>query len=408
VLFVAEAVTLAHVARPIALAGNLPPDEFEVVLASARRYREFLPQRGWEIHDIDSIPPTQFASALANGRRLYDLATLRRYVEEDLRVLERVKPAVVVGDFRLSLAVSARHFGVRYVSLCNAYWSPYAKVSFEIPSHPMTRIVGRRLASALFRLVRPIAFAYHALPMNRLRREFGLEGLGLDLRRVYTDADYVAYADIPEIIPTCDLPSNHSYLGPILWSPPIAPPSWVDTLDTAAPLIYVTMGSSGDAALVPRIVEALAALRATVVIATAGAPIPGALPQNVRCADYLPGELFAKRAHLFVCNGGSPTCQQALIEGVPVLGITGNMDQFLNMDFISARGAGLRLRADELAVPGLRAAARRMLDEQGFRSAAAQLARELGAYDTNARFRAILRATTQQGSMNAPSVATST
>ena len=164
------------------------------------------------------------------------------------------------------------------------------------------------------------------------------------------------------------------------------------------------MGSSGDAALVPRIVEALTALRATIVVATAGAPIPTTLPANVHCAEYLPGELVAKRAQLVVCNGGSPTSQQALVEGVPVLGITRNMDQFLNMDFIVKRGAGLRLRADELAVPALRAQARRMLNERGFRSAAVQVAAELGRYDVHARFAAILRAATQEQSIVAAGV----
>ena len=314
VLFIAEAVTLAHVARPIALASGLDPDEFDVVLACAPRYREFFPPQAGHVHEIYSITSAQFLAALANGRPLYDLATLRRYVSDDLQLLERVKPSVVVGDFRLSLAVSARRLRVPYVSLSNAYWSPFARPNFQLPSHPMTRVVGRRLASAIFRIVRPIAFAYHALPMTRLRREFGLGGLGFDLRRVYTDADYVAYADIPEIIPTYDLPSHHSYIGPVLWSPPVSPPPWWDSLGTASPLIYVTMGSSGDSALLPRIIEALATLAVKVVVASAGAPIPAALPANVYCAEYLPGELFAKRAQLFVCNGGSPTTQQALAE----------------------------------------------------------------------------------------------
>jgi UDP:flavonoid glycosyltransferase YjiC (YdhE family) len=256
----------------------------------------------------------------------------------------------------------------------------------------MTRVIGRRLASVIFRMVRPIAFAYHALPMNRLRREFGLAGLGLNLRHVYTDADYVAYADIPEIIPTRDLPSHHSYIGPVLWSPPVSTPPWWGSLGTALPLIYVTMGSSGDSALLPRVIEALAALPVNVVVASAGAPIPAARPANVYCAEYLPGELVAKRAQLFVCNGGSPTTQQALVEGVPVLGITRNMDQFMNMDFIAERGAGLRLRADELSVEDLRAQARRMLRERSFRDAAVHVAGELATYDAPVRFAALLRA----------------
>jgi UDP:flavonoid glycosyltransferase YjiC (YdhE family) len=391
VLFVMEAVTLAHVARPIALANALDREEFEVVFACASRYRNFFPPSR-EVHEIFSVTSEEFLDALANGRPLYDVHTLRRYVTEDVRVLERVQPSVVVGDFRLSLAVSARHVRVPYVSLCNAYWSPYARPKFELPSHPLDRAVGRRVASAIFRIARPIAFAYHALPMNRLRREFGLEGGSLDLRRVYTDADHVAYVDIPELIPTYDLPNHHSYIGPVLWSPPVSLPTWWSALGTGSPIVYVTMGSSGDAALIPQIIEALALLPVIVVISTAGTPIPPTVPRNVYCADYLPGDLIAKRAQLVVCNGGSPTSQQALSQGVPVVGITSNMDQFLNMYFVVARGAGLRLRSDELSVHELRARAEEILKNESFRSAAIRLAAQMRAYDAPVRFTEILRA----------------
>jgi UDP:flavonoid glycosyltransferase YjiC (YdhE family) len=392
VLLILEAVTLAHVARLLAIANKLDREEFEVAVACAPRYRDFFPPNVTDVQEIFSIPSEQFLAALANGRPLYDLATLRHYVSEDIRVLERVKPSVVVGDFRLSLAVSARRMNVPYISLCNAYWSPFARPRFELPSHPLIEAVGRPLASAIFNVARPLAFAYHALPMNRLRREFGLDEWSFDLRRVYTDADYVAYADIPELIPTYDLPKHHSYIGPVLWSPPVSLPIWWDSLGTRLPIVYVTMGSSGDASLLPLIIAALAPLPLNLVISAAGARISFPLPHNVYYAEYLPGELIAKRARLVVCNGGSPTAQQALIEGVPVLGICRNMDQFLNMHFIVARGVGVRLRADELTVMDLQAQARRMLGEAKFHSAAAQLASELGRYDAARRFAALLRA----------------
>lgn len=398
VLFFAEAVTLAHVARPLALASALKADEFDIRVACAPRYREFFGSMTRDVVDLHSIPVSEFLSRLARGRPVYDAATLRRYVEEDLRLLELVKPAVVVGDFRLSLSVSARRARVPYVGLANAYWSPYARPQFELPSHPATRVVGRNFASAVFRMVRPLAFAYHTLPLNRVRREFGLPSLGFDVRRVYTDADYVAYADIPELIPTYNLPAPHSYIGPVLWSTPVTLPTWWDSLSQELPVIFVTMGSSGDATVLPRIIEALAALPATVIVATAGAPLPRDLPAKVHSATYLPGELAARRAQLVVCNGGSPTTHLALAAGVPVLGIATNMDQFLNMHFIAARGAGLRLRADELRPGDLRQQAGRMLADGAFGTAARRLAADMRRYDARTRFAAILRRAASQSS----------
>ena len=52
---------------------------------------------------------------------------------------------------------------------------------------------------------------------------------------------------------------------------------------------------------------------------------------HVHVTDYLPGDIVARHSRLVVCNGGSPTSHQALLAGVPVLGIPDNLDQVLNM-----------------------------------------------------------------------------
>src|SRR5581483_395697 len=105
VLFFAEAVTLAHVARPLALASRTDPEEFDIRVACAPRYREFFGSMMRDVLDLHSISVSEFLSRLAHGRPVYDATTLRRYVDEDLCLLEQVKPSVVVGDFRLSLSV---------------------------------------------------------------------------------------------------------------------------------------------------------------------------------------------------------------------------------------------------------------------------------------------------------------
>jgi hypothetical protein len=97
-------------------------------------------------------------------------------------------------------------------------------------------------------------------------------------------------------------------------------------------------------AALPRVLQALAPLPVSVIAATAGHADGGPWPDNARVASYLPGTLAARRASLVICNGGSPSTQQALAAGVPVLGIAGNLDQYLNMQGVLAVGAGRCLR----------------------------------------------------------------
>ena len=384
-LFFAESVTLAHLARPLVLAQALQ-GQWQVALACAPAYREFAGQSGLDLLALESITPAQFRSAVDRGTRFYTVATLRRYVANDLTLIRRYQPDLIVGDFRLSLSISARLAGIPYAAISSAHWSPYYRhASYPMPVLPLTRMLGTRIGRFLFRYLSPFAMAYFCRPFNQVRREYGLPELGTDLRPFYTDAEQVFYTDIPELYPTDALPAHHHYIGPTIWEPPVALPPWWEKLAEHEVLGYVTLGSSGDAALLPRILEVLSILQGISLVATTGAPVTGALP-NIRVADYLPGALAARRARFVICNGGSLTAQQALLAGVPVIGICSNMDQFLNMEAVVACGAGLVLRADEVSAAALADAIQRVLLESSFRQAALILRDALSRYDAPCRF----------------------
>ena len=390
ILFFAEAVTLAHVARPVTLARALDPQFFDVHLAHHPRYRELLGELALTEHEITSIPPQQFIQALARGVPLYDRKTLGAYVEDDLRLIATVQPDIIVGDSRLSLAVSAEIAAVPYVALSNAYWSPYCKQRYVVPDLPLTRILGPALSQGVFSLARPCAFALQCLPMRSVRRSYGLAGHGFDLRKVYTHGDYTLYADIPDMYRMQNLPPNHRFIGPVVWSPNFPPPNWWQDIPQGSPIVYVTLGSSGQASLLPELLGALGQLDVTALVSTAGAPLPQATPANVYTAAYLPGEDVVKMASLVICNGGSPSTHQALAQGVPVIGLAGNLDQFLNMAAIEKTGAGRCLRAGTCTAGELIEVIRRMLADAACREAAAELAERFGDYDTKAEFTNII------------------
>ncbi|USX19135.1 glycosyltransferase [Oxalobacteraceae bacterium OTU3REALA1] len=396
ILFMAEAVTLAHVGRPLALAATLDRGRYDVHIACAPGYEMFFKGSNVRSWGITSISSARFLAALAAGKPVYDAATLRRYVEDDLRVLKELRPDVVIGDFRLSLSISARLAGVPYVGLINAYWSPYVRQHYRVPAIGLSRVLPIAIADRLFKLARPLAFALHSVPLNQVRRAYGLPPLGHDLRRVYTDADHVLYADIPEMFPATNMPSTHGYLGPVTWSPPTELPHWWDALPHGRPIVYVTLGSSGQAALLPRVLQALAPLPVSVIAATAGNVGMGAMgamgtvPPNAHVAAYLPGTAAARRSSLVICNGGSPTSQQALSACVPVLGIAGNLDQYLNMHGVVASGAGALLRSDRLSEDALRRAAVDLLEQPGAKASARKVAEQFVRYDAGARLSGLL------------------
>jgi UDP:flavonoid glycosyltransferase YjiC (YdhE family) len=246
------------------------------------------------------------------------------------------------------------------------------------------------LAQRVFSLARPCAFALHCLPMHGLRRSYGLPSLGFNLRQVYTHADYTLYADIPDLYCMERMPAHHQFIGPVAWSPSFPDPDWWQDLPQNLPLVYVTLGSSGQSSLLPQILTALGQLDITALVSTAGAPLPQAWPDNVYPAAYLPGEAAVKKASLVICNGGSPGTHQALAHGVPVIGVAGNLDQYLNMAAIEKSGAGRVMRSGTFDAGKLVAVVQRMLADPTSREAARDLALRFARYDPRDKFNNII------------------
>lgn len=385
VLFVTENITLAQVVRLATLAQGLSPQDYEVHFACS----EFDPLifegtsfERWPLHTIDK---EQGFKALAKGERMYDQKTLERYVADELRVLDRIEPAVVIGDFRLSLAVSAPLRKVHCASLINAYWSPYAvRERWPVPDHPIVKLVGVELAEKYFPQALPKVFGHFAAPLNGVRKRHGLPEFA-SLPEQLCFGDTVLYPDVPELCPLEGAPPSHHFLGAVQWSPRVTPPPSL-LGDATLPLVYVTLGSSGDVAALPTVLDGLDGLPIRGVLATAGRAAPTRVPANFVTAEYVPGELLASRALFVVTNGGSSTGYQALAHGVPVLGIPSNLDQYLAMAAITRAGAGITLRSGGLTREQVRRAALRLLDAPPIKRAAEGLAKHFAAYDCHRRF----------------------
>lgn len=381
-LLMAHDVTLAHLGRPLQLATYLHQAGHDVTLAASAESTRFLKNFPGRTHLLAPTGKAKFIDNLAKGRPVFDFETLKRFAEEDETLLAHYQPDVVIGDFRISLSASARRLHVPYATITNAYWSPAFAPRFVVPDLPMVKYLGVGISQHLFDLARPFAFAYHCRPMNALRRHYNLPSLGHDLRHIYTDADLVLFSDVPELYDaTASPPDKGLFLGPIQWSPDVPLPDWWSRLDPDTPTIYVTLGSSGDGKLLPRLVDTLRRTGLQLIVASAGAPgVTSA--DNVFCADYLPGDAAAARSALVICNGGSPTSSQALAHGVPVLGIPSNLDQYLNMHFLEKWGAALTLRRHELRDDIIQARLHQLLDVPAFHDSARRLAQTYARHDT--------------------------
>jgi len=349
ILFFSEAVTLAHIARCITLATRIDESgQYTITIAADKRYDDIIGPVSFQRIPLNSISSQYFEKKIASGSPIYDVKTLTDYVNEDLRIIDRVQPDFIIGDFRLSLAISARIKKVPYASITNAYWSPYADIKYPIPEIPLTNIFGVSIAQKIFDLLRPIVFKRHTLAFNKVCKKFQQPLLGADLREVYTHADYTLYADSDDLIPMTALPENHIFIGPLLWSAKVSLPSWWGALPLDKPVVFITLGSSGDSSVLPMLLETLNKMAVTVLCVTAKKIDLDKSYANVFSADFLPAELVVKKADIVICNGGSPMVYQSIAENKFVIGIPSNLDQYLMMTLADNSGFGQLIRAGKI------------------------------------------------------------
>jgi UDP:flavonoid glycosyltransferase YjiC (YdhE family) len=181
-----------------------------------------------------------------------------RYVDEDLRLIEEHAPDLIVGDMRQSLAISSQVKRIPFLNIIGAQWSPYTSVEIEPLDPPLATVLSESIGNSIFKtFIATAGSVHHSIPVNVVRVKHGLPPLSWDARHIYSSGDYVAYPDIPEIIPTTNLPSHHSYLGPILWSPEIPLPEWWHELPEDRPVVYVNLGSSGRKDLLNEVLSGL-------------------------------------------------------------------------------------------------------------------------------------------------------
>lgn len=385
ILFFGEETTLAHIVRPLVLAESLDPGKYEVSFAAGGHYQNLLAGKNFTFHKISSISPDTFLRRLAEGKPLYRYSELKNYVESDIETISKVSPDVIIGDFRLSLGISADLMNIPFINLTNAHWTPHSKQKFPVPDLGFVKLLGTKLSGLFINPILPLIFRHHAQAFNRLRKENRLEPLG-DMKEVYTHGTWTLLVDTPSLGPTSNLPGNHHYIGPILWSPKIPLPTWFNDLPKKEKIIYATLGSSGKISLVDNILSALEKTPFSAIIATAGRVPDRRLPENCWSADYLPAMDILDHSALAICNGGSATAYQALAKGVPVLGFPSNADQFFTMSSISSLGAGEMIRPENANINTIVKFLNQIIKKDTYRNNAVLIAEEFKKHNAPERF----------------------
>jgi MGT family glycosyltransferase len=316
--------------------------------------------------ELPDIPAGEGLRILRSLWKRPDLRWLHTHVRAELELLDRVRPDLVVVDFRLTMFISARRRGIPIVSLLGGRWLyPYAAKPYRAfrtaPAFWVRRLLGERLSE----MVIPRGFRwllrYKIRPYRRLLAHYGLEPKR-DLWELFL-GDMNLILDSELLAPTRPLPENFVRVGPVHWEPSLPEPEWLAEWTSRRPVIYVTLGSTGHPRLFRQVLGILGRTSYRVILTTGGQIrfAPEEVPENVRVETFLPGRRIMERADVVICHGGAGTVYQAIAAGTPCLIVATHFEQELLGQEIEEHGAGRLLALPEVIADPMRL--RRTLDE---------------------------------------------
>lgn len=356
-ILIASLPFAGHVGAMAAVSGELVRRGHEVVAYTGAKYRDKFEGAQWlpwqHAPDFDDAELNKAFPSVGDGKGMRsNFANVRDVLvgtgaAQAKDVLEAEFDLVVTDHLAFGAAMAAE--------IRNVPWATVA-VTPLVASRPFARVVSRLIVDGMF---------------NRMRAEVGLKPKPGALEAFYSPE--LVLAQGVRHLETVQPPHQTQFVGRLV-SPakPIGLPDWWSDLDGRT-VVHVTQGTleTGADDLLKPAIEALAGHDALVVATTGGAPVRtlGALPDNVRAAEFIPHDLLLPRTDLMITNGGWGGVLAALEAGVPLVVVPGELDKAQVAARVARSRAGITRRRPK----NLEQAVDQVLSEPRHRERARQL-----------------------------------
>ena len=368
-ILVASLPFAGHVGALAAVSNELVRRGHDVIAYTGAKYRhrfegaEWLP---WQhAPDFDDAELARTFPAIGDGKGMRaNFANVR-----DVLVGTGAAQAKDVLEAEFDLVVTD-HLAFGAAMAAEIEKVPWATVAVTplVAGSPLVRAVSRLLADGMF---------------NRMRAEMGLKPRPGALEAFYSPE--LVLAQGVQGLETVRPPHRTEFVGRLI-SPTTRKdlPEWWADLDGRT-VVHVTQGTleTGADELLKPAIEALAGHDALVVATTGGAPAKtlGALPGNVRAAEFIPHDLLLPRTDVMITNGGWGGVLAALEAGVPMVVVPGELDKAQAAARVARAGAGVTKRKPRK----LDQAVDQVLSEPRHRERARELGRQITAAGGAAR-----------------------
>lgn len=362
ILFAPETFNMAETTRSIEVAKKCSENFHCIFIGYSRKYAYLIEKANFEfIHlepDLseDDIIQIMKVDQMKGIKHPFTYEHLKKRIENEKRIINDYRPAVVVIGTTLSMFISARACQTPLVYIKPLAYTRtfFLKGHLDLPPIINKLFLPKKVSMNLYKKI-ALSITYKPKSFSKLAKE---EGVALPKYTIDAlDADYNLITTIPEISGVNDLPVNYKYIGPVYAKLDIPISSFLDSLPSNQPVIYFAMGSSGGKEIVMKFLHILSKLPVTVICPmkkTLGSNVDiFSSSKNIILCDLLPAHKLGNIIDLSIIHGGEGTVQTACLSGKPFLGLGLQPEQKANINDCVLFGNAIELKRKDITTKKL-------------------------------------------------------
>lgn len=384
-LFAPETFNLAETTRMIEVAKTFREDAQCIFMGYSQKFSYLIEDEGFKFH---YLPPHLTIEDVQNIMKFDQMKTMKipfsyevllERTQQEIQLMEAVKPDCVIIGSTMSLFISAR---VKKIPL--VYVKPYAYTRAHVESPYFMNNTPSFVKNAVRGMITHLKWAPSSI--KRLIEHYHLEEI-FRYTIDFLDADLNCITT-PEILTkNPHLPSHTVYVGPIFahLDEPLPLELKKRLEEATVPTIFCSMGSSGNATVIVSLLNNFEGMPVEVI-----SPMKSflseeeieRLPKNVHIYDWLPAPEVQKMVTASVLHGGEGTLQTACVSGKPFIGIGLQKEQEYNIARCVDYGNALQIKLSKLGNKQLfQAALSELLYSSRMQRKAEKLQKELSLID---------------------------
>lgn len=374
ILFEPASCGLSHVMRSLALAGGLRKEGFKIGFALKNSLVELVKKYGYS--DVYAITD-KYDTPIDYFKRLDILCApphIEQCLNDELEVIDKFKPDLIISDFRMTSGISAEMSGVRWASFIR---------SFE-------PLAGRKIAEEVLHRAGLADFSVDKIneTLKMYVRNFHpflkktKFPLTIDLWELLVSPHFSFIPCIPTISKLSRQESNIHYVGPVtvaLDKKINNGSNWINLnsdIDRHRPLVYVRMNYISESyrevieKSLQMIIEIFKESKTQLILSTR-LPISNVYSSNIKITSFVPSNLVMKLDKVVVVGTGSHTTGlETLAHGLPLLIVPFGFERLLNAQRLKETGASEWIHPERASNVKFRELIEQLFSQNSYREAA--------------------------------------